>query len=38
MINTNFKQAIDSLQADPMACASLVLRVLEESSGEQLES
>lgn len=33
MINTNFKQAIDSLQADPMACASLVLRVLEESSG-----
>lgn len=33
MINTNFKLAIDSLQADPMACASLCLRVLEESSG-----
>lgn len=32
MLNVNFKQAIDSLQADPMACASLCLRALESSS------
>ena len=32
MLNVNFKSAIDSLQADPMACASLCLRALESSS------
>lgn len=32
MLNTNFKAAIDQLQADPVACASLVLRALESST------
>lgn len=35
MINTNFKAAIDSLQADPIACMSLALRTLEkDTNGE----
>ncbi len=32
MLNTNFKAAIDQLQADPVACASLALRALEQTS------
>lgn len=36
MLNVNFKQAIDSLQADPMACASLALRALENSNDGEI--
>lgn len=36
MLNVNFKSAIDSLQADPMACASLCLRALESSSDGEI--
>ena len=32
MLNLDFKQAIDSLQANPIACGSLCLRALEELS------
>lgn len=36
MLNTNFKAAIDSLQADPIACASLCLRTLENSTNGEV--
>ena len=32
MLNTDFKKAIDSLQANPIACGSLCLRAMEELS------
>lgn len=32
MLNVNFKEAIDSLQADPIACGSLCLKALENGS------